>query len=380
MASSHSYLQGLWTSGNHELFAMRILTIVLLAAAACVPVETRPTLHPDAAPINMASWQSLLPDNTSLSALSIPGTHDTMSYPRKRRRLPLFTQTQRNDLLTQLRMGVRYLDLRLQHHKNVFTIHHGPTYLHFDLPEVLSIIETFLSTPDATREILLVRLKCNNCHLASKDGAAKGCNGNTREFEDTMEWYVFENPATARWFERWKLWAPPGSGVPTLGEARGKVVFIQNFPGDILFFPIEWGDEEHVLLQDEWTVHRGKQLVSKLKAIRRLWESSSGWDYSSATAKYPLVINHLSASSWAWWPVDVAREVYKALYEWMRTGWDGGGGRPMGVVVGDYVSAAVCRVVVEKNFLEGGAGEAVGEGKREMGMGMDIRRKRGKQE
>jgi 1-phosphatidylinositol phosphodiesterase len=370
------------------MHALHLLAFLLPFTIALHP---RPSLHPNAAPINMASWQSLLPNTTFLSSLSIPGTHDTMAYRKSRHsNIPLFTQTQKNDLLTQLRNGVRYLDLRLQHHRNRFTIHHGATYLNFDLPEVLSIIETFLASPDGAQESLIVRLACNNCYHGGGD---KGQNENTREFAETMYWYIFENEATSPWFDRWALWdhqtlrqrlqdaetaggeegkniieprdleeeeesnRTPGEDVPTLGEARGKVTFIQNFPSELEFFPLFWGLEEDVLLQDEWTVVSGQQMAGKLRNIRGFWERTANWDH---TTRCPLAVNHLSASSWAWWPVDVAREVYRNLFEWMKTGWDEGGGRPMGIVVGDYVSAAVCRVIVEKNFLKGGAGEKMG--------------------
>jgi 1-phosphatidylinositol phosphodiesterase len=373
----------------HALHLLAFLLPFTIATA----LHPRPSLHPNAAPINMASWQSLLPNTTFLSSLSIPGTHDTMAYRKSRGSyLASFTQTQKHDLLTQLRNGVRYLDLRLQHHKDRFTIHHGATYLHFDLPEVLSIIETFLSAPESNQEALIVRLACNNCYHG---GGGNGQNGNTRKFWETMFWYVFENPATSQWFDRWALWdlqtlrqrleddealwaeereyrlerrdleeeedkgydREPGEGVPTLGEARGKVTFIQNFPSELDFFPLFWGWKEDVVLQDQWTVTTGQQMASKLRAIRGLWESTADWNY---TTRCPLAVNHLSASSWAWWPVDVARAVYRNLFEWMKMGWDEGGGRPMGIVVADYVSAAVCRVIVEKNFLKGGAGEEMG--------------------
>jgi 1-phosphatidylinositol phosphodiesterase len=370
---------GITPSTNLTMHALHLLALFLSVTIA-TPLHPRPSLYPNAAPINMASWQSLLPNTTFLSSLSIPGTHDTMAYRKSRRNLlPLFTQTQKNDLLTQLRNGVRYLDLRLQHHQNRFTIHHGVAYLRFDLPEVLSIIETFLAS-EGGQESLIVRVACNNCYHG---GGQKGQNGNTREFWETMVWYVYENSATSAWFDRWALWIHqtlrqrtiqddeaayytpkptkqegsnrgPGKGVPTLGEARGKVTFIQNFASELGFFPLFWTVEEDVLLQDEWTVTSGQQLARKLRNITELWERTAEWDHST---RCPLVVNHLSASSWAWWPVDVARAVYKALFVWMKMGWDEGGGRPMGIVVGDYVSAAVCRVIVEKNFLKGGAGQ-----------------------
>ncbi len=55
-------------------------------------------------------WMSELPGNTLLSELSIPGTHDSMTFG-----LPSgnVAQTQSIDLATQLAAGIRFLDIRL---------------------------------------------------------------------------------------------------------------------------------------------------------------------------------------------------------------------------------------------------------------------------
>ncbi|KAF8253847.1 PLC-like phosphodiesterase [Wilcoxina mikolae CBS 423.85] len=341
----------------------------------------KPPAPPDATPINLSTWVSLLPLYIPISSLSIPGTHDTMAYLKDGRRLPPTTQTQHNDLSTQLRKGIRYLDLRLQHHKDRFTLHHGKAYLHFDLPEVISIIEEFLKG-DGKDETILVRIMCNNCHFAGKGGGDKGENGNTRTFAETMEWYRSGNPSTRNFFSNYVY---QGKGIPMLGDSRGKIVVLQDFPSPELMFGINWNDRTMISLQDSWAVSGLKQAMKKINLILaffynvvqnmrhsinpKLTTTTTTAITTNTTIAYtttsnllpPLAINHLSASGVFWGPRTVSNYVYTKLYKWMMWDWDNGRGKPMGVVVGDYMTEAVARVIIEKNFLKGGAGEGLAE-------------------
>ncbi|KAI5848902.1 PLC-like phosphodiesterase [Tricharina praecox] len=412
---------------------IRLLLLLLLpfttapSIASLQPFHHTNSTKPAVPAIDLSRWQSLLPDNTPLSHLSIPGTHDTMSYPKPpRHSLPFTSQTQTLPLSTQLLSGIRYLDLRLQHHKDRFVLHHGAVYLHFDLPSVLHIIEEFFSGPGA-KETLIVRAACNNCHYCLQSRFR-----NTRSFLDTAMAYAYGDVSTAEWFQRRVYFPPPsrsGSGegeegegtelwVPTLGETRGKVVFVQDFPnGEEPWGAINWHDREQVQIQDLWDLKFRSFLSKKVAAIKKFFLETV-WPLHDPPPPPPppppedgvtrvivrvhvqppepakptkpkkppkhkhqhpppppplppplqpqpqppppLTINHLSGSGLlCCTPAQTSRYVYKTLYEWLRHGWDGGGGRPLGIVAADYVTTNVARVIVEKNFLKGGAGEGV---------------------
>ncbi|MCB2615736.1 phosphatidylinositol-specific phospholipase C, partial [Listeria monocytogenes] len=64
--------------------------------------------------VTTKQWMSALPDTTNLAALSIPGTHDTMSYHGDitwTLTKPL-AQPQTMSLYQQLEAGIRYIDIR----------------------------------------------------------------------------------------------------------------------------------------------------------------------------------------------------------------------------------------------------------------------------
>ena len=232
------------------LLALTAITLTLLPQKAAPDPHhypLKPTAPPGAKQIDLASWQALLPPDTPLSSLSIPGTHDTMAYPRPRgtaagkkkkagRRgwLPPTAQTQQNDLATQLCKGVRYIDLRLQHVHDRLTCHHGRVYLHCDFAEVLSILEDFFARQGGEREAVLARMMCANCYFSGRGAGGVGENGNTRSFEQTMRWYCHTNPLTRDFFRR-RVYV--GAGIPSLGQARGKIVVLQGFSSDAPMYP-----------------------------------------------------------------------------------------------------------------------------------------------
>ena len=60
------------------------------------------------------SWTTKLADDTLISALSIPGTHDSCSYSAKWYDIPPISQCQSWSVKKQLMAGVRYLDIRVK--------------------------------------------------------------------------------------------------------------------------------------------------------------------------------------------------------------------------------------------------------------------------
>ena len=96
-----------------------------------------------------------IPDNTRLSQMSIPGTHNTMTAhdsgffgacQERYSSLPLFENclTQEWHLKEQLQHGIRFIDIRIEECGTKFCINHGPVYLDVTLEEVFTILFQFL--------------------------------------------------------------------------------------------------------------------------------------------------------------------------------------------------------------------------------------------
>lgn len=148
-------------------------------------------------------WMGLLSGNLSLAQLTIPGTHDSGA------RYEPVSGTAKCQNLTideQLIAGVRFLDIRCRHINNSFTIHHGQIYQNLNFDDVLTAVIGFL-TAYPTESVL----------MSIKEEYTP--ENNTRSFEQTFDAYVQQN--SGRWYLK--------DTVPTLSQARGKIVLLRRF-------------------------------------------------------------------------------------------------------------------------------------------------------
>lgn len=64
-------------------------------------------------------------DNTSISTLSIPGTHDSATYSCTCLAIPKISQCQVMNFYEQLQSGIRYLDIRIKTKNGEILMVHG---------------------------------------------------------------------------------------------------------------------------------------------------------------------------------------------------------------------------------------------------------------
>ncbi|KAL0965837.1 hypothetical protein UPYG_G00286380 [Umbra pygmaea] len=141
-------------------------------------------------------WMASIDDKKLLSDITIPGTHDTMALNGG----PA-AECQAWDLGDQLKAGIRYLDLSLFAFANKLTCVTGGVDFQLSFNDVLDTVKAFLSV--FKKESVLIRVKP---HLLSMDDVEKLVG--TIVINDTKVWVK--------------------SNMPTLGNIRGKVVFVQS--------------------------------------------------------------------------------------------------------------------------------------------------------
>ena len=77
-------------------------------------------------------WMGSIAGGTLLSALSIPGTHESCA-----RYGGVAFECQTLTVAEQLDLGIRCFDIRCRHYYDHFPIHHSDTYEHLDFGEVM---------------------------------------------------------------------------------------------------------------------------------------------------------------------------------------------------------------------------------------------------
>lgn len=215
-------------------------------------------------------------DDTNLAALSVPGTHDSGAW-----RGTVWSRTQDLTISGQLDSGVRFLDVRTRHYRDAFPIHHGAEYLNLNFTDVVTDIGAFLA--EHPTETVLMRLKKEHTEAE-----------NTRTYEETLDYYVQENPDTRELLTEY-LWVPPeqgGAHVPDLGEVRGRVVIVQDFSAS-RDYGIRWNGPA-LNIQDDYR-------VPTLFDIPAKWERARAhFDAAAAGPGEILHVNHLSGSGAPW--------------------------------------------------------------------------------
>ncbi|KAM3507529.1 hypothetical protein MY10362_001732 [Beauveria mimosiformis] len=289
------YLSWLALAAFIALSIMLLLrTLLLLTAAAASPCAVsaacyhgfRSAFSFDAhlvasPPHDHAAWMGALRNDTLLTSLSIPGTHDTMTYAIGSDVL----QCQNWNLSVQLAAGLRYFDVRARLRDDQLRIYHGDGDTGFGYQDVLLEVFGFLARNPS--EAVVLRVK--------QEGGPLG-RRNTLTFEEAFNYYRHNSSITAKQAARHMHDWDPAAPLPALGDLRSKVLVLQDFPADrdgpANKYGVAWDDAKQMVLEDRWIVPDVEHLRDKWDAIREALERAAG-DVQDNRALY---LSHISAS------------------------------------------------------------------------------------
>ncbi|MGE0993346.1 phosphatidylinositol-specific phospholipase C [Bacillus sp. GMa5/2] len=180
---------------------------------------------------NHSNWMAPLANDSSLSELSIPGTHDSLSFYGDTIFHQRVSQTQSMPLDTQLKAGIRYVDIRLKPINNKLDVYHGSQYQHTNFDTVMDTTINFLKSNPS--EVILMRVK----------DESEGTEKNKELFKT-----IFANYWNKSEYNTY--FSKSHTTKPKLGDVRGKIVILQDFESsDSYGMPYQSLD-----IQDEYTV------------------------------------------------------------------------------------------------------------------------------
>ncbi len=210
-----------------------VLALALTAALALGGVLLIAPLTETADPVALpgsADWMAQLNDEQPLNELFLPGTHDSAAQYCA---LAFFTKCQALSIHQQLEAGFRLLDLRLAVNErgDGFILTHGdyacrtsPFGGTLTLDDVLAACYVFLDEHPGETVLLALRQETGD--------------RSTRECQLLLDAYIRENP---------RYWLAADT-IPTLGEARGKLVILRRWDDEIGLreeagIPFRWRDQ-----------------------------------------------------------------------------------------------------------------------------------------
>ncbi|XP_051949358.1 1-phosphatidylinositol phosphodiesterase [Xyrauchen texanus] len=255
------------------------------------------------------SWMATIPDVYSLSDVTMPGTHNTMA-------LYGGTLAECNSwyLAQQLRAGIRFLDVRVRHVRGKLTIHHGISYQYAHFGDVLMDIVAFLK--DYPTETVLMRLKEEL--------------SNTNDIYGAVVRYINEY---AHWDLLWH-----SREMPTMGEARGKLIVLQDFTGPeigMLYNSLDIADDWQVSsLQSEDVEKKWRSVYNHLEA-------------AAVSNKGRMFLTYSSGASILAHPNALAKLINPRLHEYL-TGYTFQN-KQFGIVTMDFPGAKLVQTIIGFN-------------------------------
>ncbi|GGU50369.1 1-phosphatidylinositol phosphodiesterase [Streptomyces albospinus] len=181
-----------------------------------------PRKHSRRRTLSVQDWMSALGDATPVQRLTVPGTHDSGA-----RHGGPWVACQNTTVDAQLASGIRFLDVRCRAVDDVFAIHHGAFYQELMFGDVLDSCRTFLTAHPS--ETVLMRVKQEYSEVSAE------------EFRRIFGIYL-----DAKGYRPLFRLEP---GLPTLGQARGRVVLLADSDG---LGGVRYADPQLFDIQDDY--------------------------------------------------------------------------------------------------------------------------------
>lgn len=315
-------------------------TVIYLPRASYLAIFSSAHLH---------AWMAQLPSSLPLSALSIPGTHNS---PTHYVALPS-VRCQAVNMRTQLDNGVRFLDIRVScmdeslDDDDLALVHSafpislsGNKWFH----DLLASVYDFLDANPSETVIMSVK----------REGTGRGSDQLLSKY---LARRYFAGDFARRWYTEPR--------VPTLGEARGKVVLVRRFHLDdslkgehdgrgLGIDGSVWPDNcadgtcgsGMIRIQDFYEVGQSEDIDKKIdlaraeleRAAQQACPSPSSGEVGVTSGALPFFINFLSASSFfnsSCWPDRIAAKINPHIIEYLCTGHGAPGKGPGQLSIGD---------------------------------------------
>ena len=211
--------------------------------------------HPSKYHLN---WMKNIPDSTDLSAMTIPGTHDTASLYGI-----CCARTQTWNFSEQLKAGLRYFDLRLRMYNDTLKAFHGFVDQKFTFDKFLIDANDFLENNPS--ETIIFQVIC--------EYKIKNCKKNIHQlYEEYTKNYI--NKIVDYKYKK-----------ISLGEIRGKILMIKIFHGSTRKI-------SNFKIQNKWTCNFRTHINNKKREIKKHFQRSL-----YGNDGHTIYLNFLSASS-----------------------------------------------------------------------------------
>ena len=267
-------------------------------------------------------WMKEVSDDYLIKQMSIPGTHDSGATHSI---FDVAGKCQDLRIQSQLNIGVRFFDLRLQLVGDEFRIIHGPVDQKLKFKSVLKDLTSFIKKYDS--EFLIVSIKQEDSSI-----------NNTRSFEEVLK----EN------LDEFSDYISFDKELPSLvKEARGKIHILSRHY-------LDFGYPSYSGWMDDTTFTLGELYVQDNYCIDSIEEKKedikSTINRSNDVSNDKLVINFTSCYLDNAFPPSYAGTAAKYINPWFNDYIKEHDDFKLGVVVSDFINKEIAELIYRRNY------------------------------
>ena len=291
--------------------SVAILVSLLISLFAMIPINKKVDVDP---------WMKKVSDDKLITTMSIPGTHDSGATHSI---FDVAGKCQDINIKTQLNIGVRFFDIRLQQVNDNFNVVHSFVDQRTKFEKVLDDMASFVKKYPS--EFLLVSIK--------EDASSKN---SIRAFEDVL----LEN------LNKHKDVISYDTTLPnTLKEARGKIFILSRYSSTIgIDAYIGWQDDasfafNNLYVQDNYYIDNVNDKIDDIQNTLNI----------AKTNKDKLILNftscYLSYGFPPTYSVPPAKKINPWFIKQVSQNTDS-----LGIIVADFITYEMANVIYRRNY------------------------------
>ena len=251
------------------------------------------------------SWMKSILDNTKLSQMTIPGTHNSCALHGI-----CCARTQSWSLPEQMKAGLRYFDIRLRLYNNTLRAFHAFVDQKDTFDIILSYVLHFLEENPSESIIMqiIAEHKSKNCKKTMPELHEEY----TKNIKEKIIEYKYKDI--------------------TMGDIRGKILIIKIFHKSTKYLP-------GFLIQNNWSVNTRFSINIKKRKIKENFHRALAFKNNNK-----IFLNYLSCSSdyALMTPYTAAKKCNKLALRYK--------GR-LGIILADYPGEYLIKYLIDQNYI-----------------------------
>lgn len=289
-----------------------LLGSLLLSVFAMIPINHQGENE-------LTTWMKNINDNTLINNLSIPGTHDSGATHSI---FDVAGKCQDISIESQLNIGVRFFDLRLQLVNDEFQIVHSFVKQNLKFKSVMNDLTKFIEKYSS--EFIIISIKEEESSVDSTISFEDAIKRDLDLYKDVMS---FENKLPS-----------------TIKDARGKIHLMSRFNAD-------YGIPAYNGWRDSTSFEMGDVYVQDNYCIDNIDDKKSDIletiEYSKAHDD-KLILNFASCYLDNAFPPSYAGTTALSINPWLKK--QISNEKDVGIIICDFISDDLTKVIIERNY------------------------------